>query len=39
MVVDTSALVAIFLGEPERDQFVESILTCRESTSVIRDTG
>jgi ribonuclease VapC len=26
MVIDTSALVAIFLGEPERKQFLECIL-------------
>ena len=26
MVVDSSALVAIFLGEADRDRFVESIL-------------
>src|SRR5271155_4614438 len=26
MVIDTSALVAIFLGEPERQQFLEHIL-------------
>jgi uncharacterized protein with PIN domain len=25
MVIDTSALVAIFLGEPERQQFLEAI--------------
>src|SRR5208283_2173135 len=26
MVIDTSALVAIFLGEPERDAFVQHVL-------------
>ena len=26
MVIDTSALLAIFLGEPEREQFLSSIL-------------
>ncbi len=31
MVVDTSALVAIFLGEQERDRFVEMILQSGQS--------
>ena len=26
MVIDSSALLAIFLGEPERRQFLDSIL-------------
>ncbi|MGD0007839.1 MAG: type II toxin-antitoxin system VapC family toxin [Terriglobia bacterium] len=33
MVIDTSALVAIFLGEPERRQFLDAI-TQAETRSV-----
>ena len=42
MVIDTSALVAIFLAEPERKQFLESILhadTRLVSAASVLETG
>ena len=42
MVIDTSALVAIFLGEPERPQFLEAITqsgTSRMSAANVLEAG
>ncbi|MGO8815022.1 MAG: type II toxin-antitoxin system VapC family toxin [Terriglobia bacterium] len=42
MVIDTSALVAIFLGEPERQQFLEAITqsgTRRMSAANVLEAG
>jgi ribonuclease VapC len=42
MVIDTSALVAIFLGEPERKQFLDFILESEKrlvSAATVLETG
>ena len=42
MIIDTSALLAVFLGEPERRRFLESIIqaaTRRISAANVLETG
>jgi ribonuclease VapC len=42
MVIDTSAMLAIFLAEPEREPFLDSILqagTCLMSAANVLETG
>ena len=42
MVIDTSAVLAIFLGEPERKQFLDAILEAARrqiSAATVLETG